>query len=51
MMGGKRPNAGRPLKYGEPTKQIRVPESRIARLWLWLSQDIAEHPAKPTNEK
>ena len=27
--GGKRPNAGRKPAYGEPTKQVRIPESHV----------------------
>jgi len=40
----------RPTKHGEQTTPVRVPNSRLGRFWLWLSQDIALHPAKPTSE-
>ena len=39
--GGKRIGAGRPLgggKYGEPSKQVRIPESRIAAVYALLDR-------------
>jgi DNA polymerase V len=30
--GGRRPRAGRPAKYGEPTQVIRVPKSRVPQV-------------------
>lgn len=49
--GGKRPNAGRKQFYGEPTKQVRIPESHVPVVLDYLSairrqQDSAIQPSK-----
>src|SRR4051812_31579006 len=48
--GGKRQGAGRPLgrgKFGmEPTKQIRIPQSRIHEVYAFLAQEPI-HSAPP----
>lgn len=39
--GGKRVGAGRPIgcgKYGESTKQVRIPESRVAEVYALLER-------------
>ncbi|MEZ5584118.1 MAG: translesion error-prone DNA polymerase V autoproteolytic subunit [Candidatus Competibacteraceae bacterium] len=41
--GGHRPGAGKPRKYGEPTRVLRVPESLVTPIRQWLTQ--AEHQA------
>ncbi len=42
--GGKRPGAGRPAKFGEPTRAIRVPQRWIPSIKWWLAE---HHPAPP----
>jgi hypothetical protein len=46
--GGKRPGAGRPLKYGEETRivQVSIPISRKPELKEWLRQKRREWAAK-----
>ncbi len=52
--GGKRPNAGRKQAYGEPTKQVRIPESHVPVVLDFLStlrcqqgiQHIIPQPSK-----
>ncbi|MHB1657367.1 MAG: LexA family protein [Burkholderiales bacterium] len=41
--GGKRPNAGRKQSYGEPTKQIRIPESHVPVVLDYLSALRHQH--------
>jgi DNA polymerase V len=42
VKGGKRPGAGRPRggKYGEGTKLVRIPHSRVAEVISFLDKDI-----------
>ncbi|NMQ18897.1 translesion error-prone DNA polymerase V autoproteolytic subunit [Candidatus Competibacter phosphatis] len=42
--GGQRPGAGRPAKFGEPTRAIRVPQRWIPSIKRWLAE---HHPAPP----
>ncbi len=46
--GGKRPGAGRPAKFGEPTRAIRVPQQWIPFIKRWLAAH--EHPPVPDSE-
>ncbi len=41
--GGKRPNAGRKQSYGEPTKQVRIPESHVPVVLDYLSALRRQH--------
>jgi len=36
--GGKRPNAGRKYKYGEPTEMVRVPVSLIPKIQKMINK-------------
>ena len=42
--GGQRPGAGRPAKFGEPTRAIRVPQRWIPSIKRWLAE---HHPVSP----
>lgn len=52
--GGKRPNAGRKQSYGEPTRQVRIPQSHVPVVLDYLSavrrkqgiQNIIHQPSK-----
>ena len=46
--GGKRPGAGRPAKFGEPTRAIRVPQRWIPSIKRWLA--VHEHLPVPDSE-
>ncbi len=41
--GGKRDGAGRKLEYNEPTKVIRVPESRVVEIKEYLKKKMTEN--------
>lgn len=46
--GGKRKGAGRPKnsgKFGEPTKAVRLPVSKIDRIMQMLEQEVLESEA------
>jgi DNA polymerase V len=47
--GGKRSGAGRKLSYGEPTKQIRIPESQVTAVLNHLSR--LYHPTPQDGQK
>lgn len=42
--GGQRPGAGRPAKFGEPTRAIRVPQRWLPAIERWLAE---HHPTPP----
>lgn len=42
--GGQRPGAGRPAKFGEPTRAIRVPQRWLPTIERWLAE---HHPTPP----
>jgi hypothetical protein len=46
--GGKREGAGKPLKYGEPTKRVlfRLPESKIAEIKIKLNKILKTYLIK-----
>lgn len=35
--GGRRPGAGRPSRFGEPTKALRIPQSLVPAVKRWLT--------------
>lgn len=44
VSGGKRINAGRKLKHGEPTKVVRIPESMVTKIYEYIENKGNSYP-------